>query len=368
LNNRSSWKNTFQSIRISARDLQALACAVLSTENVPIEAAEYVAWHLVETNLRGTDSHGVARLGHYVRRLRAGSIRARPNMTFERLGASLGVVDGDHALGHLVMRRAADEACLLAREAGAGWVSVRNSSHCGALAPFALQLAEQGMVAFIFTHVDSMVLPYGAIEPFCGTNPICITAPGAHGRTLCLDMATSIVPWNIVANAQSEHVPIPLGWAVDVAGRDTTAPDAVKALYPTGEYKGSGLGIMIDVLCAMFSGAPFGPDIPRMYGDLSQHRQLGGLVGAIDISRFTSVTHFGERVEEFTTRLGRVKPAQGTDRVLYPGEPELESKASRQIEGIPIGQELFAELNTLAAVANAAPLEPIPVSQLPQQG
>lgn len=353
-------KLQFQSVRVDAGRLQAFTRNVLAAEGVPPGDAEYVAWHLVETDLRGTDSHGVARLPHYVRRLRAGSISSRPNIQFERRAASLGIVDGDHGLGHLVMCRAASEAAAIAEETGAGWVSVRNSSHCGALAPLGLRLAERGMVGFVFTHVDPMVLPYGAIEPFCGTNPICITAPGSGGKTLCLDMSTSIVPWNVVANAQSEAVAIPRGWAVNEKGCDTTEPREVKALYPFGEYKGSGLGIMIDMLCAMFSGAPFGPDIPKMYGDMREHRRLGGLIGAINISAFTPLPAFSERVAQMASRLGQLKPVPNSDRVRYPGEPELETKMGRQVEGIPVGVQVFAELNAIASAVNVSRLESIP--------
>jgi len=358
---------SFRTVRVAARQLETFTCNVLTAEGVPTVDAQYVAWHLVETNLRGTDSHGVARLPHYVRRLRTGSVRARPKMSFERRAPSLGIVDGDHGLGHLVMCRAADEAAKLAQEAGAGWVSVRNSSHCGALAPLGLRLAARGMVALVFTHVDPMVLPYGAVEPFCGTNPLCFVVPGIDGRTLCLDMATSIVPWNRVANAALEGVPIQQGWAVDSTGHDTTDPHAVKALYPFGNYKGSGLGILIDVFCAMLSGAPFGPDIPQMYGDLQQHRRLGGLVGGIDVSAFTSVEIFTARVAEMAARLGQLKPAADSDRVRFPGEPELETRAIREVEGIPIGLQVFAELNALASAAGMLPLESIPDEDSPCQ-
>jgi ureidoglycolate dehydrogenase (NAD+) len=349
----------FQTVRVDAKELHDFTRAVLVAEGVPADDAEYVAWHLVETNLRGTDSHGVARLPHYVRRLRAGSIRAKPAMRFERRALSAGSMDGDHGLGHLIMSRATDEAATLAHETGAGWVAVSNSSHCGALAPFALRLTERGMIGLVFTHVDPMVMPFGAREPFCGTNPLCFAAPGENGKTLCLDMATSIVPWNIVANAQSEGVAIPEGWAVDGAGRDTTDPGAVAALYPFGEYKGSGLGVLIDVLCAMLSGAPYGPDIPKMYGDLQTHRRLGGLVGAIRISAFANLEVFRRRVAQMAERLTQLTPAASADRVRYPGEPELEAKARREIEGIPVGVQVFAELNSFAACKNVPALEPL---------
>jgi ureidoglycolate dehydrogenase (NAD+) len=273
-------------------------------------------------------------------------------LRFEPRAASLGVVDGNHGLGHVVMRRATEEAARLAHKTGAGWVAVRNSSHCGAIAPYGLQLAEQGLIGFVFTHVDPMVLPFGGREPFCGTNPLCLTAPGSDGRTLCLDMATSIVPWNLVANAATEGISIPPGWGVNKDGVDTTNPREVNALHSFGGHKGSGLGIMIDVLCAMLIGAPFGPDIPKMYGDMTEPRRLGGLVGAISISRFVDRRVFEKRVTEMIAQLGAIPPADGFDRVRFPGEPELEMKRRREREGIPVGLRTLAELNELAAAHN----------------
>jgi ureidoglycolate dehydrogenase (NAD+) len=331
---------------------------VLMAEGVPEAEAQYVAWHLVQANLRGTDSHGIARLPHYVRRLKLGSIVARPNITFQQQGPAVGTVDGDHGLGHLVMRRATEEAGRLADEACAGWVAVRNSSHCGALAPFGLQLAARQMMGIVFTHVDPMVLPFGSTQPFSGTNPICLTTPGAGGKTFCLDMATSVVPWNRVENAANEGISIPDGWGVDRAGNPTTDPKKVNALYPFSTYKGSGLGILIDVFCSMLTGSPFGPEVPKMYGDLSKPRRLGGLVGAIKIAPFIDAAAFERRVGEMAAQLGAMPTISGVDRVRFPGEPEIETQTLREKQGVPVGLRTFKELNALAVSAGLDPLIP----------
>lgn len=285
-----------------------------------------------------------------------GSIKAKPLISYEQAAPSLGVVDGDNGLGHLVTREAAEKAADLADLNGSGWVGVKNSSHCGALAPYGLMLAARGMIGLVFSHVDPMVLPYGSRAPFCGTNPICLTAPGANGLSLCLDMATSVVPWNLVANAATEGVSIPKGWAVDGNGVDTEDPQAVNALYPFGQHKGSGLGILIDVLCSLLTGAPYGPDIPKMYGDMGEPRRLGGMVGAIKVEPFLKTENFRNRVAEIMNRLADLPPASGTERVRFPGEPELETKRVRSENGIPIGIKILAELNELAISCGAQPL------------
>ncbi|MBN2579629.1 MAG: Ldh family oxidoreductase [Pirellulales bacterium] len=325
--------------------------------------AALVADMLVTTNLRGIDSHGIARLPHYLCRIEHGSINPRPDFRLEILGPAVGRLDGNHGLGHLVMHRAAQAAVDLARNSGAGWIAVRNSSHAGAMALYGLQIADAGMIGLVFAHVDPMVLPFGAKKSFCGTNPLCITAPRAPSGAkdiatgaLCLDMATSKVPWNTIANAAMEGVPIERGWAVDAEGRNTTDAVQVVSLYPVGEYKGSGLGLMIDVFCSMLSDSPYGPDIPKMYGDLGTHRQLGGLVGAIDIARFVSLERFHARVSEMIERWNALPPASSGSQVLFPGQPELITRQKRLREGIPVGRHLLDELDELAARYHVANL------------
>lgn len=346
-----------KSALFAADDLRSFCFQLLTRANLKKEEAEAVSDSLVESNLRGIDSHGIARLPHYLERIRQKSIKPSPEMKWEKLGAAVGRVDGDHGLGQLAMLKAADHAVDLARNSGAGWVSICNSSHCGALAYYGLKIAEQGMIGFAFTHVDPMVTPHGATGPFCGTNPLCITAPGKNGNSLCLDMATSITPWNTIANAAIEGVSIPGDWALDANGRGTTDPNEVVALFPFGGFKGSGLGLLIDVLCALLGGAPIGPDIPKMYGDLSQRRLLGGLVGAIDISHFTSVDSFQERIVEIIQRWGALQPLKEGDQVYYPGEPEFRTREERLKTGIPVGWQLVKQFNQLASKCGVSPLE-----------
>ncbi|MEI6238973.1 MAG: Ldh family oxidoreductase [Planctomycetia bacterium] len=343
------------SVRVDAKDLSRFIVQLFVAAGVSEENAELAAAPLVDSSLRGIDSHGVARVPHYLRRIRSGSVLPRPTITFDRLAPSCGIVDGGHGLGQLVMHRAAGEAVRLARDTGAGWVTVRNSSHCGALASYGQQIAAHGMIGLIFTHVDPMVLPHGARLPFCGTNPLCITAPvsidGHPIEAFCLDMATSKTPWNSISNAIMEAIPIPLGWAVDADGNDTTCPKSANALYPVGEHKGSGLGLAIDILCSLLSDSPYGPDIPVMYGDLTKHRRLGGMIGAIDISRFVPLERFKVRLTEMLSRWVQMPTMRGCDRVLFPGEPEVLERQRRLVDGVPLGVRLVEEFGTLADAA-----------------
>lgn len=335
---------------VSHKVLTRFCSQLLQHEGLTSDDANIVAESLVSANLRGTDSHGVARLPHYIRRLRAGSIQPRPKMRIVKSKGATAVLDGGHGLGQIVMQRAIAIATERSAKHGAGWIALRNSSHCGALAYFGHQLARANKIGILFSHVDPMVLPHGAKQPFHGTNPICIAAPGQRGEIFCLDMATSIVPWNVIENARIEGRDLPPGLAVDKAGSPTTEPAAVHALYPFGGHRGSGLGLAIDLLCSMLSGSPFGPHIPMMYGDLSQPRELGGLVGALDIAAFTSVPQFKKRVTQFMNEV-RALPAMGNAPVLVPDDAEKLQAVERRKQGIPLPRAVFDQLQTLGEEA-----------------
>lgn len=347
----------YESRSIDHTELAGFCDRLLAAAGLRPGDATLVADTLVESDLRGISSHGVARIPHYLQRIRLGGINPRPEITTTPLGPTSARIDGNHGLGQLAMCQATQAAINLARQSGAGWATVCNSSHCGALAYYGLKIADAGMIGLVFTHVDPMVVPFGAKKAFCGTNPICITAPRAatganHGPTgaICLDMATSKAPWNAVANAAREGVSIPSGWAVNADGNETLDPNRVAAMMPFGEYKGSGLGIMIDMLCSLLSDSPFGPDIPKMYSnDLSQQRRLGGMVGAIDIGRFVPLDRFYARATDLVARLGALPPTEPDGEVLFPGEPELRERERRLSEGIPVGIQTLEELNRLAA-------------------
>jgi ureidoglycolate dehydrogenase (NAD+) len=337
-----------KSIPIAHLPLQDFVRNCLTKAGLRPKDAALVAESLVASNLRGIDSHGVARLPHYLNRIKHGSINPRPEIKVNSLSPSLARIDGDHGMGQLVMQAAVDKSVSMARETGAGWAAVENSTHSGAMAYFGLQIAKANMLGFAFTHSDSMVVPHAAKRPFFGTNPICLTAPGENGNDLCLDMATSVVPWNTVANAAIEGVEIPADWAVDAEGIPTTDPNRVKGVRAFGAYKGSGLGLMIDVFCSFLLGTPYGPDIAAMYGDPAAKRRLGGLVGAIDITRFRPAESFRNNVAELIRRWNGQDPVDPGVPVLFPGQPELEERQRRMANGIPLGVKLIAVFEGLS--------------------
>ncbi|HKJ96057.1 MAG TPA: Ldh family oxidoreductase, partial [Gammaproteobacteria bacterium] len=236
-------------VRVDPGELADWASAALRASGVPDTDARLVADSLVQTSLWGIDTHGIARLPHYLGRLEAGSTRARPTLQLTRTAAGTATLEGDHGLGIVICERAMREAVTLASESGVGVVGCRHSTHCGALGLYGRQAVRAGMIGFAFTHADAIVAPHGGSRAFLGTNPICIAVPNAHGQAVCLDMATSAIPFNRVINARRDGGSLPDNVAVDSSGQPTTDAHAAAALRPMGEHKGYALAFLIDVLC-----------------------------------------------------------------------------------------------------------------------
>ena len=328
---------------ITRKQLLAFIERVLAFAGVPADDAGVVANCLAYSNLSGVDTHGVIRLAHYVTRLANGTIKTHPRISLEIRSPSLGIVDGDDGLGHVVTWRACDEAMKLASGSGIGAILIRNSSHFGMAGFYIDRLISQGYMGMVLTATDALLIPFGSRKPFFGSNPIAIGFPGTDGAVV-LDMATTSIPYGKVALAKSEGQQIPREWGFDEDGRPTTDPNRVVGLHPIAGPKGSGLAMIIDILCSILAGMPFGPHINKMYGEIDRPRKLGHFVLAMDIDRLMPLNDFKSKVDEMVKEFNELPPADGFDRVYYPGQIEAECRARRAEKGIPIEPGLFQEL------------------------
>ena len=341
---------------VSAAKLTGFAAACLEKLGLVAADARLVAETLVESNLRGVDSHGVVRLPHYAKRLRNGTLNPRPRISVQRTGASTAVAEGDRGMGQLVAVRAMQEAISLARESGAGAVGARNSSHCGACAYFVEMAAREGMAGIALTHTDSIMVPPGMKRIFLGSNPIAFGAPTAGGPPLVIDMSTTHAAWGKVIVAREEGKPIPPDWGVDAQGRPTTDPHQVVGLAPSGAHKGYALALMVEVLCAQLMGLPFGRHVTKMYGELDKPRNLGHFMLALDVRRFVDPALFGSKVSELLQEARAEEPSDPARPPLAPGDPERLTAERRRREGIPLGAAVLAELYALGAELGTTPL------------
>lgn len=306
--------------------------------------AETISNALTKTSLWGIDSHGIARVTHYLKRFENGTIKKSPKLVFTKTGLATGQLDGDDGHGIVLMTEATKHAIALAQESGVGVVGVKNSSHCGAIGLYTRQVTEGGMLGIAFTHSDGLVIPYGGKKAFFGTNPISVAFPTLNKEEpICLDMATSVAPWNIVMNARQQKTSLPPGMGVDVEGKDATDPDKIAALRPLGGYKGYALAFIIDMLCGPLNGMAYGPNITSMYKDMDKKRSLGSLVIAIDPDRFG-----GREYLKITGMAVINQVKQQGSEILFPGEPEYIKNKDRLKNGIPVAASVAAEFNLWA--------------------
>ena len=303
--------------------------------------ATIIATSLVTTSLWGIDSHGIARIPHYLNRFEQGSINKYPKINMTKTGDATCQLDGDDGHGIIIMNRAADYSVEIANKAGIGVIGVKNSSHCGAIGLYTRKISEKGMIGIAFTHSDSLVIPYNGDKAFLGTNPISIAIPTLNSaEPLCVDMATSIIPWNIIMNAKRENIDVPINYGVDINGIETTKSRDIVAVKPMAEHKGYALAFIIDMLCGPLNGMAFGPNITSMYKELDKKRKLGSLVMAINPQMFAGLDFL-----KMASSLAIQQVKQQGNAVLFPGEPEYISSINRMQFGIPVTQSMKEEFD-----------------------
>jgi LDH2 family malate/lactate/ureidoglycolate dehydrogenase len=330
--------------------------------DVPEDDARTAATVLQSADLRGIDSHGVARLHTYFDMLELGRINPRPKVSVVRESASTATVDGDNGLGLVVGPKANAIAMEKALAAGSGWVSVRNTNHYGIAGWYVLEALKRDLIGWSMTNTTSLVAPLWGADRMLGTNPIAIAFPGATEPPIVIDMATSAAAYGKIEMARRAGSAIPARWAADRNGVPTTDPNAMiegGALLPLGSdregggHKGYGLALMVDVLSAVLSGANWGPFVPpfalrQEIPSRSVGKGIGHFFGALRIDAFIDPDEFKRQIDEVIRGLRRTRPAPGTSGPLIPGDPEREAEAIRRRDGIPLTEPVVAELRDIS--------------------
>ncbi len=322
-------------VPVPAERVRDWAVQCLAASGLTHDDATVLASSLVQTSLWGIDSHGVALLPHYFERFTNGTIRPQPRLAIHRTGPATALVEADQGHGIVVAHRAMDEAVRIAREQGVGAVGVRNASHCGAIGLYTRAAARAGCIGFAVTHADSVAVPHGGRRAFQGTNPISFAFPREGHEPVCLDMATTSIPFNRVRNARREGHPLPPDTAMDADGGWTTDANAAVAVTPLGGrdygHKGYALALVVDMLCGPLLGNPYGPHIPSMFHALDQPRRLGAFFIALDPERFAGGALCAAQIEAMARDLA-AEP--GAPRM--PSDPEYDCAARRARDGLPI--------------------------------
>ncbi|MBV8390250.1 MAG: Ldh family oxidoreductase [Mucilaginibacter sp.] len=355
---------------ISESTLRSFTENIFTAMGCSAEHARLSADVLIKSDLRGIDSHGVARLQGYVRLWEKKRINTNPYIKIVHETATTATVDGDAGLGLVVAPFAMKVAIEKAEKFGSGWVSVRNSNHFGIAGYHALMAVEKDMIGFAMTNASPLVSPTFSSERLLGTNPMCYAFPAGKYLPVIVDMATSAAANGKLEIAQRAGTQVPEGWIQNKQGETTTDPHALKsggALLPLGSdrdhgsHKGFGLSATVDILSAVLSGANYGPWVPPFVAFLDPPNDpvgagIGHFVGAMRVDGFRPVDEFKKHMDNWINRFKSSATIDPNQKVIIPGEPELEAEADRKINGIPLVDAVVKDLNEIAEKFGVEPL------------
>ncbi len=342
--------------------LREFSSSVFQYFGVPEEDARQAAEVLAASDLRGIESHGVARLHTYFDMLQLKRINPRPAISIIRQSASTATVDGDNGLGLVVGPKANEIAMDKADESGTGWVSVCNTNHYGIAGYYVLQALQRDIIGWSMTNSTKLVAPLWGASRMLGTNPIAIAFPGNRHPPIVIDMASSACAYGKIEMARRRDEPVPRGWAIDNQGVDTTRPQAMidgGALLPlgsfrvTGGHKGFCLATMVDILCCCLSGANWGPWAPpfalrQEIPARSVGRGIGHFFGAMRIDAFIDPDEFKSQIDDWIETFRQTPPQPGTAGVVIPGEPERLAEQERREKGVPLIEPVIEELRDIS--------------------
>jgi LDH2 family malate/lactate/ureidoglycolate dehydrogenase len=353
-------------MRVSASRIRQQLESVFTAWGMSAEHAAVTAEMMVETDLRGVDSHGISMLPTYDKEFRAGRLNMRPQWKTVRDLPAIARIDADRSLGHPVSAHAMNLAVDKCRTTGVAVVTVFNSHHFGAAGCYAKIAADRGVIGMVTSATRGVTLvPTFAAEPVMGTNPLAFAAPARKNASFELDMATTTVAAGKVKVHKLNHKPVPAGWVVDGASRAVT--DEARAFEHVferpeggitplggsrelGGHKGYGLAVLVHILGGTLAGASFSPLRNRTQRPSDPHN-IGHFFMAIDPRAFRDEGQFEQDLDDVIDVLHGAKRANPDQPVLVAGDPERLTRAERIERGVPIPDDLMSQLRDVAAAA-----------------
>ncbi|MCL3781577.1 Ldh family oxidoreductase [Prolixibacteraceae bacterium JC049] len=359
--------------RYSHNELENFTKKVFEAIGCNKEEASTAAHVLIQADLRGVDSHGVARLSGYIRLWKKNRINPKPNIQIVHETPSTAVIDGDEGLGLVVAQYAIKLAQEKAKMAGTGWVAVRNSNHYGIAAAHSMLTLENDMIGFSMTNASPLVSPTFAKARLLGTNPISVAIPAGKEKPVVIDMATTTVANGKLEVLQRKNAEMPEGWAQTQEGETTTDPSVLKkggAMLPLGgdrvhgSHKGYCLGALVDILSAVLPGANYGPWVPPFVAFLNPPEDpvgkgIGHFLGAMRIDAFQPAEDFKCHMDNWIKTFKSAEAIDPKQKILVPGEPEREIEKERQKKGIPLLPAVVTDLLQMAEEFDIKFIQPI---------
>jgi L-2-hydroxycarboxylate dehydrogenase (NAD+) len=336
--------------RWSYAQLEMFSKNVFMVLGVSEHDADLVARSLVDADLIGVSTHGVARLPSYVQRLKRGLVNPVPKILVESALPWSSNIFADNAMGAVVGTRAVQEVRDKIEKIGIGVAVVRGSNHFGTAGYYARALAGDDCISICLSPASKSLAPYGSQEPLFGTNPWSVSVPAGRYPNWTMDMATSVAARGHIRLAARAHQAIPEGWALDEEGKPTTDPVAALrgVMLPFAGPKGSALAMMVDILGGVLSGSAFGGEIRDMNVDFDAPQDVGHFFMAFKVAGFMPLSQFTSRMEDLISRLKLLKPAAGISEVMYPGEIEFWKGQDNRATGVLLPDEISASLKQVA--------------------
>lgn len=345
---------------VTPEALQRFIQSALLNQGLPEADARQVATLMAEADLQGSDGHGVIRLPQYIKRIQAGGINKTPQIRVVQERAAMAVVDGDNAMGHLVVSRAVDIAIQKARDCGVAWVSTRHSNHAGPASLYARRPLEHDMLGLYFAVGNANHLPpWGGMDMLLSTNPIAAGIPAGEEPPVVLDMATTVAAYGKVKAKAKRGEQMPVGWMIDRQGQPLLDPQRAGEgfLLPIGEHKGYGLALIVGLLAGTLGGAAMGREVIDFNADHKTTTNTGQAILVIDLEAFGDPAQFRQRVDTLVRDIRDSQRLPGVERIWLPGEQSHERRTRYREQGIPVSAGLVSELQALATELGIDPLE-----------
>jgi LDH2 family malate/lactate/ureidoglycolate dehydrogenase len=339
-----------ENVNINAADLREFSAAVLRQVGVAAAEAAIVADCMVFAHLRGFDTHGFPCLAGYAECLEQGRINPHPKIAIERPAPWTVRLDADNGLGHVAAVRAMERALETAERSGVGAAVVRRSNHFGAASCYSMMALPKDCIGIVSSNASAVTAPFGAVEPFLGTNPLSVAVPTLKLPPFVIDMATSEGARKKVRKLLSEGLPLPAGWALDKQGNPTTDPKTALegVMLPFGGMKGSAVTLLLDILSGVLSGAEFGGRVLSVLTNQEKESGNGNFMLVFKAASFLPAEEFKARMDEELSRLRSLRPATGVSEVIYPGYKEHFLESGRRENGIPFSTALMKEAQSLS--------------------
>ena len=332
--------------RFPALQLRNLVVDLAHAIGVSKADAALFADALVDADLRGTSTHGISRLGIYLKRLQKGLIDPKAQLQVDRHKGSVLALDAANGIGQVQAVKALQMLIPLARLNGIAAATIRRSQHFGALSYYCNLATEQNCILLAMTNAEPAMSPEGGSDAFFGTNPIACAFPTGKDFNVKVDLATSKIARGKIIAASKKNAPIPADWAFDANGEPTTDPKAalVGTVATMAGHKGYALAMMIEMFSGVLSGAAIGSGVGSMYKDLDRAQNVGHFFTVMDIEAFMPRDQFVQRVNTTIDKVKQGRKRYGTDEILIPGERSARVANQSKSLGIAVSRETIIEL------------------------